>query len=168
MNKLHYLRKIRKISTHDLHKYTGICASTITYLEKEERPFRQIHLDKLTSFFNVTSDYLLGRNDNGLYVFFENEDNPTLITEAEYLKLQQNIDETIIKRVPISFTMGGGKEEISINETPYVIHREIKGKLVDYDLKESLNSKIIALTKKMATDELDKTIKFIEDYIIKN
>ena len=168
MNRLKQLRKQVGLSSRELAKYTGIAYSTITYLENEKRPFRQAHIDTLTSFFNVTSDYLLGRNDYGFIVHAEFGDDTFIFTESEYQKLATAITEEIIyiggqaNALNISI-----KEEKTVFIPTHCVYRELKGNADDYDLKDTLSLKLTELTKRMTSSDLKKAIKFIEDYIIK-
>lgn len=167
MNKLRYLKTQAHISNRDIEKYTGIKNPTISLLENEKRPFRQIHIDKLTSFFNVTTDYLLGRSDIGFIVFPEYGDEELLLSEQEYIDLQKSITVTIISRQPVNATLGGGQEEISINETPYVVYRELKDDVGEADKRAVLIRQFKDLTKSMTTEEIERATKFIEEYILK-
>ena len=167
MNNLRYLRNQVGISTRELSERTGIVNSTITFLEKEQRPFRQIHLDILTSFFDVTVDFLLGRSDVGIYVFPQYGDEKLLFTLEEYNNLQDKISTTIITRKsPLNVKITGKTQEFFV-ETPSCVYREIVGNAEDYHTSESLIASVNSMMKKMSTEDLEKTKKFIEDYIIK-
>lgn len=162
-NNLRKLRKSLHLTTRDLAKYTGIVYSTITLLEKGKRLFRQVHIDKLTDFFNVTADYLLGKNNVGIYVHPEFGDEIILFSEEEYNKSQELI-ETIIMKRPITIT--GKIDNEPINVTPYTVYREIKGSAEDYDNSISLVDKINTSLKKMSNEQLKKTYSFIKDFIL--
>lgn len=167
MNNLRYLRNLAGISTRELSERTGIVNSTITFLEKETRPFRQAHIDRLVSFFDVTVDFLLGRSDVGIYVYPQYGEEKLLFTLEEYKNLQDKIETTIINRfAPLNVKITGKTEEFYI-ETPSCVYREIKGNASDYETSETLISNLNSLMKKMSIDDLKKTKKFIEDYIIK-
>jgi len=167
VNNLKYLRALSGLSTRELSERTGIVFSTISLLEKEQRPFRQVHIDRLTSFFDVTVDFLLGRSDVGIYVYPQYGDEKLLFTLEEYKNLESQIDTRIIAR-KVAFTgkITGKTEEFFI-ETPTCVYREIKGNASDYETSETLIESVNSLMKKMSTDDLKKTKKFIEDYIIK-
>ena len=83
-NRLRMLRNESHISLRTLSKYTHITNPVLSYLENGVRPFRQTHIDILCSFFNVTSDYLLGRTDNGLFVHTQIGEDELLLNESEY------------------------------------------------------------------------------------
>lgn len=165
MNNLKKLRKQLGITTRELTAYVGITNSVISYLENGQRPFRQAHLDRLTAFFNVTSDYLLGRSDNGYIVRPEYGDEEIVLTENEYNRLKENITTTIIKSKPFEYKIATTLIEESYISPPYQVYRELKGSINDYDMKETLAVKWNDYGKKMTEDELKKALKFIEDYI---
>lgn len=168
MNKLKQLRKEADLTLRDLSKYVGIPNSVITYLESGTRPFRQVHIDKLTSFFNVTSDYLLGRSDYGYIVYPQYGSDEVILSDSEYNRLSDHITLSIINnKININVSIVDNKEETNINIPSHCVYRELKGELNDYDMKETLYLKLNELTKKMTESDLKKTIKFIEDYIFK-
>lgn len=169
MNRLKFLRNNAGISLREMRKYTGISNPVISYLENGKRPFKQEHIDKLSSFFNVTSDYLLGRTDYGFIVRPEFGDEELILTENEYLRLQTFIQTSIIKLSDKTTTLAveTSVEEINVVIPTYVVYRELKGNISNYDLQDTLNAKLTELSKHMTTDELERTIKFIEDYILK-
>lgn len=167
-NNLKSLRKEADVTTRDMKKYTGISNSITTYLENGKRPFRQTHINALTSFFNVSADYLLGRSDYGIIVFPEYDDKPITLTAKEYDRLREHI--TIeIHYVGDAYVlpMNTTKEEQEIVFPEYQVYRELKGRFTDYDLGHTLSAKLNELSKHMDTDELERTIRFIEDYILK-
>ena len=168
VNRLRQLRKQVGLSTRALAKYTGIAFTTITYLENEKRAFRQSHIDSLTSFFNVTSDYLLGRNDYGFIVHTEIGDDTLIFTEIEYQKLCDSISEEIIYIGEQASVLNiSNKEEKTVFIPTHCVYRELRGTSDNYDLKDTLCLKLTELSKRMTSNDLKKAIKFIEDYIIK-
>jgi len=164
MNRLKYLREKNKLSTRKLMEYTGIFNSVVTYLEKEQRPFRQCHIDVLTAFFGVTSDYLLGKSEYGIIVYPENSDSEYIMTETEYLKNEDNIISIIHKNTaPFTFTIG----DESVVNPEYQIFRTFKGNTSDLNTRENLKKQVDDLIEYMSSDNLLKTIRFIKDYINK-
>ena len=168
-NRLKKLRKEAHISMREMHKYTGISNPVISYLENGQRPFRQEHINKLSAFFNVTADFLLGRTDYGYIVYPEKEDEEIILTENEYNKLLNhiNIDIIRVREDSSELSISTPIEQIDIPLPQYVVYRELKGNIDEYNIIETLNKKLFDLTKKMTTEDLKKTIKFIEEYIIK-
>ena len=63
MNRLKELRKEKRLTIRELGEKVNISYSTISAMENEIRPFTQANLELLCSFFNVSSDYLLGFSD---------------------------------------------------------------------------------------------------------
>lgn len=168
-NRLRYLRTSHGITLRSLSEYTGIQFSTIGFLEKGQRPFRQVHIDKLISFFNVTADYLLGRSETGLYVYpqFGDETEPLLFSESEFQKVQSKITPTVMKRpVILSAKFANEIDEDTYTETSYYVYRELKGSVEEYDLSNNIKEKIILSLKKMDQEQLKKLNQFIEDYIL--
>jgi len=167
MNNLKRLRKEVSMSIRALEEKTHISLSVLNYLENGSRPFRQSHIDTLTSFFNVTSDYLLGRSDYGYIVRPQYGDEELLLTENEYSRLYESITLSIIKVGKFDLDLTSSKQENKVVQSEFVVYRELKGKMEDYDMKETLSIKLNNLTKKMTEDDIRKTIKFIEEYIFK-
>ena len=168
-NRLKKLRKEAHISMRDMLKYTGISNPVISYLENGQRPFRQEHINKLSAFFNVTADFLLGRTDYGYIVYPEHDSEEIILTESEYIKLLNYISIEIIRvrEQDTDLSIETPIEQIDIALPQYVVYRELKGNIDEYNIIETLNKKLYEMTKKMTTEDLKKTIKFIEEYIIK-
>lgn len=168
MNRLKQLRKQANLTVRELCGYVNISHSVLAYLENEVRPFRQLHIDRLTAFFNVTSDYLLGRSDYGYIVFPQYGADPVILAESEYTRLSEYITLSIINnKLSLDITIKDKKEEESINLPSHCVYRELKGELNDYNMKETLYAKLQEMTKRMAESDLRKTINFIEEYIFK-
>lgn len=64
MNKLKELRKKQKLYQKDVAKFLDIAISTYSYWESGKFEPDNDSLLKLASFYNVSTDYLLGRNEN--------------------------------------------------------------------------------------------------------
>lgn len=169
MNRLKSLRKESRLSLRQLSAYTGISNPVLSYLETGVRPFRQEHIDILTAFFKVTSDYLLGRSDYGLMIFPEFGEDEITLTEGEYDRLRANINVTVIsqgsKAVVVSVDTPKCEQKVVVGGS--CVYRELKGTLKDYNMTESLSKKLDELKSHMTSDDLEKTIRFIEEYILK-
>lgn len=63
MNRLRQLRKERHLTIRQLDEKVGITYTTISMLESEKRPFNLDHLTRLSQFFDVSFDYILGKSD---------------------------------------------------------------------------------------------------------
>lgn len=67
MNRIRELRKKHKISMKALGQYVGVAESTISLYETEKRQPDNSVLIKIAELFNVSVDYLLGRETNDVY-----------------------------------------------------------------------------------------------------
>lgn len=63
MNNLRKLRKEKNLTLVELAEKTRISKSALSFLENEKRTFTQEHLEILTTFFGVSTDYLLGKTE---------------------------------------------------------------------------------------------------------
>lgn len=63
MNRLRELRRERGLSLRDVEKATGIDNSNISKMEKNERGLNEQNLKIFADFFQVSTDYILGRTD---------------------------------------------------------------------------------------------------------
>lgn len=63
MNNLKLLRVEKHLNMRELADKVGICYTTISSLENEKRPFNLDHLTRLSQFFDVSFDYILGKSD---------------------------------------------------------------------------------------------------------
>lgn len=157
MNRLRELRLENGLTTIELEKYTGLIRSTISMLENEKRKFRQTHIDLLTSFFNVSSDYLLGKTDVGISVFSKDTGNSTEVSLSDYISLKPKLEITIVKRDVDMIGFG-------FDFSPYFIYREFVGEEDNKNM--DLKTKLTSLADRMTKKELEKAIKFIEEYIL--
>ena len=58
------LRESKNLSAKDLCSYININTSTYSKLENDKKSIDVDELRKLTNFYNVSADYLLGTNNN--------------------------------------------------------------------------------------------------------
>ncbi len=63
-NRLRELRNEKRLTLRELGELTKISYSTISSMENDIRPFTQNNLEILSNFFNVSTDYLLGKTDD--------------------------------------------------------------------------------------------------------
>lgn len=63
MNRLKFLRKEKKLTLSELQDKININRSVISKMENGDQPINSEYLIILSSFFNVSSDYLLGISD---------------------------------------------------------------------------------------------------------
>jgi transcriptional regulator with XRE-family HTH domain len=64
MNRLKELRKSRGLTQTELANYIGITQNSYSYWENDKVKIDNASIVKLASFFNVTTDYLLGIEDD--------------------------------------------------------------------------------------------------------
>lgn len=67
MSKIRELRKEKKLTMKKLGQYIGVAESTISLYENNKREPDNETLKKFADFFNVSTDYLLGRDTNVNY-----------------------------------------------------------------------------------------------------
>ncbi len=63
MNRLKELRTEKRLTIRELGELTNISFPSISYMENETRPFTQNNLEILCKFFDVSTDYMLGKSD---------------------------------------------------------------------------------------------------------
>ncbi len=84
MNRLKELRNERKYSTKQVELLTGINMVSITHYENENRDINTDNLKILATLYNVSIDYILCYNDNGIYVYYENDDRCYSLSEKAF------------------------------------------------------------------------------------
>lgn len=90
------LRKSKKMSQSELGKFIGVSQTTVTAWENGRAEPSSSYVAKLATFFNVSTDYLLGRNpkeddlktadladDDTIFTF---EGKPIPEQDLEYMK----------------------------------------------------------------------------------
>ena len=63
MNNLKQLRKDKRLTQQDMAEYLGINQNTYSYWENDKVKIDNKSLEKLSAFFGVSVDYILGRTD---------------------------------------------------------------------------------------------------------
>ena len=63
MNNLKELRKKHRLTQTELASFIGITQNTYSYWENDKVKIDNISLNKLADYFNVSVDYILGRNN---------------------------------------------------------------------------------------------------------
>lgn len=84
------LRLERKLTLRELAEYIGINYSTIACYETNKREPNIETLKKLTSFFEVSLDYICG-DDKFIYVLYENANQILSLTKQSYDSLKSYI-----------------------------------------------------------------------------
>lgn len=95
MNRLKKLRVSAGLPLRVLEKYLNIPNDTLSLIENGKQPMREIHLQKITSFFDVTSDYLLGYSNTGIGIYFassEDDNYHEYISASELEKLKESYE----------------------------------------------------------------------------
>ncbi|RIJ63118.1 helix-turn-helix domain-containing protein [Rummeliibacillus sp. POC4] len=100
--RLKSLRKNKKLTQSDMANMLGITRQGYAKYENDESEPDLATIDKLAEFFNVTTDYLLGRSDIMNPRLFENAG----ITNQEYLNLsayQKEVVDFFLTRENLQF-----------------------------------------------------------------
>lgn len=158
------------LSLDELSRKVEISHSILSLLENEKRPLRQAHITRLSSFFNVSTDYLLGKSEKGISVWYK--DDWYDITEKQYedLKLNGHLTENV--RISQGFlteyemAMENGGDVNKINTAKYFIYRETDVPLKEIRGKSETFDKLEELLGSLTEDQAKKVLKFIQDYII--
>lgn len=167
MNNIKLLRDELTLTTRDIEEYTGICYSVVNLLETEKRPMREKHIQAFASFFNVTSDYLLGINKYGYIVYPKGQDDYIVISEEEYLKYRRDgkVKLEYVKLNSFETTIiEDGKEPKILFQPPYQLIREID--FGEIENKRRLLEELNDLGNQMSDEQLYNTIDFIKKYIL--
>ena len=170
MSNLKKLRYDAELSLREMADCTGLVHTTISRLEMGTRKFSSQHIAILCSFFDVTSDYLLGRSDSGVGIYVCNSSFTK--KEHKYVSEKELSDIRLID---------GYKQRLMTNDSRMVIEGKDGGdgfaitpksfvrSLILSEKKtcdaESKIREIEALLKGMTEKELDKTLLFIKEYI---
>lgn len=163
-NNLRYLLHDSNIFIKDLEKYTGIAYSSLSRFSTGDGFMNEHHIAVLASFFNVTSDFLIGMSGYGLRVFPESKDDPTTIDLEEYSRKRTRIrmsvvnmgEPVILKNWGAELKLGGYQLYRSFND---IGEEEINEK----ETIEQIDKKLIILDE----SQLSKVDNFIKEYILK-
>lgn len=170
MNRLKALRSRSSITLRDLAKYVDIPSATISLIENGKQPLREIHVEKLTSFFDVTSDYLLGYSNAGIGIYFESSEDDNdhvMISASEYERIQEKyeIKETLISHPLDTWTFITKDKKTRIVHTKYTLFRSVDVAKELACISESVREQVINELNHLDTRDLEKVLKFINDYI---
>ena len=94
MNNLKLLRTEKHLTMRELADKVGICYTTISSLETGKRPFNLDHLQRLSKFFDVSFDYILGTSDERKHKVTMTEISNDGITKVqmEFLKRVEDLN----------------------------------------------------------------------------
>lgn len=101
------LREEKGVTQKELASYLGVTDRSVGYYESEERTPPPDILDKIANYFNVSVDYLLGR-ENTKHIHNHNKSLEDYIKEAESLMLFGDIvdekdKEAILTAIKIAY-----------------------------------------------------------------
>ena len=92
MNRLKFLRNEKGENLYKIAKYLGVSIQTISNYENEKREMTPDTIIKLANYFNVSTDYLLGKSDirnpekfnkDDLYIALSKEDKGVISDELK-------------------------------------------------------------------------------------
>lgn len=96
------LRKERKLTQKDLSKLIGLdSSSTIAMIEREERKPSIDTLEKLSKFFGVSTDYILGKTIETYSGELDQLENDMKILYEKMKNISQSDREKLIKMIEI-------------------------------------------------------------------
>ena len=170
MNRLKTLRSRSGITLRDLAKYVDIPSATISLIENGKQPLREIHVQKLTSFFDVTSDYLLGFSNTGIGIYFDgsnDDEDHVMISASEIERIQERyeIKETLMHRTPSDWTIRTQAYETRIVRTEHYLFRSVNVPKELAHLSESIRDQLNSELDRLDGKDLEKVLKFVRDYI---
>ena len=159
-NRIDELKREAGLSYRQLGEKINMTFSTIAQLASGKQTLRQHHIERLCSFFNCTADYLLGKSDDGIGVYFN--DDCKMISRKKYLELINEYDyEVSIIALDIpSTTFRVWNREIYLSNLQVYRHIKVNSFEVE-DVRSQLNDVLNNLSDK----ELRKVLNFINDYI---
>lgn len=173
MNRLKKLRVNSGLPLRALEKYLGIPNATLSLIENGKQPMREIHVQKITLFFDVTSDYLLGYSNTGIGVYFDSSDDDNdhayiSASELESLKERYEVKEELLHR-PNSepWVIRTSVYEEVLYTSEYMMFRSVNIPKEKALLSESLRESIISKLNSFDTKQLEKVLNFMKDYIEK-
>lgn len=170
MNRLKTLRSRSGITLRDLAKYVDIPSATISLIENGKQPLREIHVQKLTSFFDVTSDYLLGFSNTGIGIYFDSsndDEDHVMISASEIERIQERyeIKETLMQRTPSDWIIRTQAYETRIVRTEHYLFRSVNVPKELAHLSESIRDQLNSELDRLDGKDLEKVLKFVRDYI---
>jgi len=94
MNKLKQLREERRLTQEKLSNAVGIDRTTISKVESGERELTLDHLQRLSKYFEVSYDYLLGKSQErkNKYTVTEVSNSGITKVQMEFLKRIEDLN----------------------------------------------------------------------------
>ena len=171
MNRLKKIRTDSNISLRKLSEYLEIPSSALSLIENGKQPLREIHVKKISNFFDVTSDYLLGYSTSGIGIYFESSEDGNdhefiCASELEKLRESYEVKEDIIHR-PNSetWTMRTSVYEEVAFCCKYQVFRSVNIAKEKASISTSLRSQIFDKLNNYDTSQLEKVLTFLKNYI---
>lgn len=170
MNRLKLLRKRSNISLKDLSKYVDIRIASLSDIENGKQPLREVHVLKLTSFFDVTSDYLLGYKNTGIGIYFDSaqDDNDHVYIsekELEHIRSEHAVNETLLTHASSDWKIVTPQQEIRTYIGAYSLFRSVDVPKEKAGINTSIRAEINNELDRLDVYDLEKVLKFINDYI---
>lgn len=167
MNRLKELRHQADLTLRDLEKYVQIRNATLSAIEQGKQPFREIHILKLTAFFDVSTDYLLGYSPNGIGIYLNDDYVKISKSELEAIKEKEIVNEKIIDCAlrPEVWKIVTPDQEKVLFTAKYTIYRSADISKDEANIDESIRRQVDTLLDTLDGRELEKVKRFIEDYI---
>lgn len=150
MNRLKYLRESLNLSLRQLRNYANVSNSLLSLLESEKRMWRLSHIDTLTSFFKVSSDFLLGKSDNGIFVEVKSGFVSLSLEKYEELKRENKI-----------------KEYIAYGSVWRIPEDELEEEKIDPTIRNAVRVEIEKELDTLTKKQLEKVLNFIKEFIKK-
>lgn len=126
MNNLKILRKRKGVTQKDIAEYLGVTTSAYGQYETGSRQMNPDVISRLSDYFNVSSDVILGRETVGGTFIREIEVKPEIVAEDEVMipvvaSLRCGFGQcgepfTILKRIPVpkSYVSRWGKDIVAV------------------------------------------------------
>ena len=171
MNRLKQLRAKSGITLRELSKYVNIRNASLSLIENGKQPMREIHVLKLTSFFDVTSDYLLGYSSKGIGIYFksnieEGEDHAYIsASELEKINERHEIKEVLVPTPPCDFIVKTNDEKTRVVRTTNCVFRYVDIPRNDAHISTNVFEQINEELSRLEANDLEKVLKFIREYI---
>lgn len=173
MNRLKKLRVSAGLPLRVLEKYLGIPNATLSLIENGKQPMREIHVQKITTFFDVTSDYLLGYSNTGIGIYFassEDDNDHAYISGSELEKLKESyeVKEELLHRPNTEpWVIKTSVYETTVYTSEYVLFRSVNISKENASISDSLREQIISKLNTFDTRQLEKLLMFMKEYIEK-
>lgn len=165
MNNIRWLMDDAKITNRPVADYTTISNGVLTELYNGKRQLRQTHLDRLTYFFTVTNDFILGKSNDGIGIYTDDDSELRYIDKETYMRVRDRIQVRVVESlIPITFeiirTANYENKRVTID---HYIERVFNGKFSELVSSKELLQKYVD---KMNDEQVEKTVKFIENFIL--